>query len=378
MVMEGQWRGGLVPYGYRLEFLGRTNKKNQPVRDLVIDEDESAVVKEIYRLITAEGYGTNRMASYLNKKGIKTKRGTTLWRGTSIRAIIGNPVYKGILRFGPERSEPFEKLRIVSDETFDRCLEIVKGRAPDAPKERVEPIQQGSRSMLTGLLYCGSCGNRLCYSHNTTHRKLADGTEKVYDRNLYRCYRKLSSRKTCGGPSGYEMDPMNEAVENEVRQFFKNLGTVPAEKLVERACSRNAEVLRVAYRQAVTEFEKTQKQVSALESEAVKALTGESQLDLSVVNSMLLKHRAKLDEDSSAVEEAKAKLEAEEKNRKATEAQVDQLLTWAERYDEATYEAKHLIIAALVDRVEVNKNYDIKIHFKISAEQFLGKVIRIA
>ena len=134
----------------------------------------------------------------------------------------------------------------------------------------------------------------------------------------------------------------------------------------------------MAYRQAVTEFEKTQKQVSALESEAVKALTGESQLDLSVVNSMLLKHRAKLDEDSSAVEEAKAKLEAEEKNRKATEAQVDQLLTWAERYDEATYEAKHLIIAALVDQVEVNKNYDIKIHFKISAEQFLGKVIRIA
>lgn len=169
----------LVPYGYRLEFLGRTNKKNQPVRDLVIDEDESAVVKEIYRLITVEGYGTNRVASYLNKKGIKTKRGTTLWRGTSIRVIIGNPVYKGILRFGPERSEPFEKLRIVSDETFDRCLEIVKGRAPDAPKERVEPIQQGSRSMLTGLLYCGCCGNRLCYSHNTTHRKLADGTEKV-------------------------------------------------------------------------------------------------------------------------------------------------------------------------------------------------------
>ncbi len=68
MVMEGQWRGGLVPYGYRLEFLGRTNKKNQPVRDLVIDEDESTVVKEIYRLITAEGYGTNRVASYLNKK----------------------------------------------------------------------------------------------------------------------------------------------------------------------------------------------------------------------------------------------------------------------------------------------------------------------
>ena len=37
MVQDGQWRGGLVAYGYRLEFQGRTNKKGQPVRDLVID-----------------------------------------------------------------------------------------------------------------------------------------------------------------------------------------------------------------------------------------------------------------------------------------------------------------------------------------------------
>ena len=50
-----------------------------------------------------------------------------------------------------------------------------------------------------------------------------------------------------------------------------------------------------AYNQAVKDFEKTQKQVNALEEEAVKALTGESQLDLKVVNAMLLKHREKLE-----------------------------------------------------------------------------------
>lgn len=226
--------------------------------------------------------------------------------------------------------------------------------------------------------HCNTCGSRLCYSHNTTRKKMADGSIKAYDRDTYRCYRKLSSRKSCTGPSGYAMEPLNDAVESEVRQFFKNLGSVPAKTLVKRACSRNAEVLQVAYRQAVSEFEKTQKQVSALETEAVKALTGESQLDLSVINAMLLKHRAKLDEDSAAVEEAKARLDAEEKNRKSTEAQIGQLLTWAEKYDEASYEAKHLIIAALIDRVEVYKDHDVKIFFKVTAEQFLGKVIRIA
>ena len=47
MVQDGQWRGGLVAYGYRLEFQGRTNKKGQPVRDLLIDEEEAAVVRDI-------------------------------------------------------------------------------------------------------------------------------------------------------------------------------------------------------------------------------------------------------------------------------------------------------------------------------------------
>lgn len=378
MVMDGQWRGGYTAYGYRLEHLGRTNKKNQPVRDLVIDDEEAKVVREIFRLLSDEGYGTNRVANYLNEQGIKTKRGTTLWRGTSVRALIANPIYKGILRFGDDLSEPFEHLRIIDDATFDRCLELVKGRACKPEEQPTVPVRTDSRSLLTGLLFCGECGSRLCYSHNTTRKKLADGSIKAYDRDTYRCYRKLSSRKSCTGPSGYAMEPLNDAVESEVRQFFKNLGSVPAETLVERACSRNAEVLQVAYRQAVSEFEKTQKQVSTLETEAVKALTGESQLDLSVVNAMLLKHRAKLDEDSAAVEEAKARLEAEEKNRKSTEAQVGQLLTWAEKYDEASYEAKHLIIAALVDRVEVYKDHDVKIYFKVTAEQFLGKVIRIA
>ena len=58
------------------------------VRDLVIDENEAKVIRTIYRLLMEEGYGTNRVAQYLNDKGILTKKGTTLWRGTTIRAIM--------------------------------------------------------------------------------------------------------------------------------------------------------------------------------------------------------------------------------------------------------------------------------------------------
>ena len=65
-------------------------------------------------------------------------------------------------------------------------------------------------------------------------------------------------------------------------------------------------------------------------------------------------------------------------DRKTAEAQVEQLLTWAEKYDKASYEAKHLIIAALVDRVEVFKDREVRIQFKVSAEQYLGRIVQIA
>ena len=151
------------------------------------------------------------------------------------------------------------------------------------------------------------------------------------------------------------------------------LGSISKEDLLKAACSQNADLYEVAYRQAEDEFQKVARQVAALEEETVKALTGESQLDLGVVNGMLLKHRAKLEECQRTMEEAKAKKEAEAENNKAAQAQVKEMLTWVERYDKASVEAKHMIIAALVDRIEISENYEVHIQFKVSAEQFIQR-----
>ena len=109
-------------------------------------------------------------------------------------------------------------------------------------------------------------------------------------------------------------------------------------------------VAEVNYKQAVSEFNDAQRQVDALGAEALKALTGENQLDLSVVNSMLMKQ-------------------------KANEVQLDEKQTWATCFDDASYEAKHLVIAQLVDRNEIRKTdgYDIEIHWRMMAEQFLER-----
>ena len=373
MIQDGQYRGGLLPYGYKLEHLGRTNKKNQPVRDLVIDEDEASVVREIFHLLTDEGYGTVRVANWLNERGVKTKRGTTLWRGTSVRALIDNPIYIGIMHMSGVRSEPFEHLRIISDEMFERCSETVKGRAPSLGKDMHYPQQTKSENLLAGFIYCGHCGNRLAFYPNVTRRTLADGTKREYHRLMYRCYRKSNSSESCGGMNVYNAEPIIDTVIKVVREFLCHIKATPTDELLQDTFQRNISIYQVAYKQADEDYQQARREIAALEEQTIKALTGENSVDISIINTMIPKYREKLEAAHQSMEEAKTNMEREEATNRTAVRQVSDLITWADTFDEASKEVRHMILARLIDRVEVFAGYQVTVKFKITYEQFLGK-----
>ena len=75
MADHGLYCGGYVPYGYDAKRIGRVNKKDNPVRDLVINEDEANIVQLIFEATVEKGYGSYYIANALNQQGIKTKRG---------------------------------------------------------------------------------------------------------------------------------------------------------------------------------------------------------------------------------------------------------------------------------------------------------------
>ena len=60
-------------------------------------------------------------------------------------------------------------------------------------------------------------------------------------------------------------------------------------------------------------------------------------------------------------------------NKKATKAQVDELRTWGEIYDEAKDEIRHMIIGRLVERMDVEEGNKITIKYRVSFEQFMNK-----
>ena len=375
MIQEGLYRGGLVPFGYRLEHMGRTNKKNQPVRDLVIDETESVIVKEIYYKIISEGWGANRIANWLNERGIQTKRGKsgTFWRATSIRVIVRNPIYIGKIRFGDELSESFERLRIIDDFSFDLCEKILEERIPAASHKRTRNLRSTSPALLTGILFCGFCGGRLCFNHNRTVKQLADGTKRTYEREVYRCYRKVSNRDGCSGRSTYPLEKIEKDVLAIVHQYFANIRSIPTAQRLASARQRNESINEMALAYAEDALQKAQNEMAVLEEEAVKALTGESKLDISFINGLIPKRRTALEKATEEVSRLRGLVADNDKETASVDQEIKLLLSWADAFDVASTDVKRSIISALIDRITVYNDCSLDIHFRISAEQFLGK-----
>ena len=68
-------------------------------------------------MIAEEGYGSHRMASYLNKKGIKTHNDRNFTSSYILR-IMKNEIYRGFLSKGGVKSERLEDLQIIPDKVF--------------------------------------------------------------------------------------------------------------------------------------------------------------------------------------------------------------------------------------------------------------------
>ena len=367
MTIAGEYHGGMVPFGFDAICTGRANKKGQPVKDLVRNEAEAAIKAELYHKVVDEGYGLHRLANWLNEQGIKTKRGTTLWRNTSVRAMIGNPIDRGQMHSGDVLSEPFEHLRIIDDYYFYKAVEIIRGRAST---KREGPLRTDIGGLLTGMIYCGECGERLTINHC---RKVTDTLEgpREYRWSVYRCYRKINSRKTCTGQSTYNAKRIDEAVLSIVRSFFARITTLPEAAQMQAAMQRENLIREKAIQTAEDDVEKATKALSALEDEALKTLSGESKLTLDTISKLIEKQKAKQTDARMKLQALLEEKQTDDEKFKAKQEQLQRTKEWAQILDIATPPRKQMILAEIIDRVEVRRGYEITVKFKLTAQQFL-------
>lgn len=170
-VSEGKFVGSVTPYGYDKEKL----VKDKGFK-LVINEEEARVVKMIFEK-ACEGTGTQNIANYLNSIGIKPRK-NNCWSYSTIRDILKNDVYYGMIRWNRRKTErtlingaiyksrPTHKEYllveglhdpIVSKETFDRAQLVMKNKNATNTVRNDLTVH----NPLMGLVCCSFCGRKM-------------------------------------------------------------------------------------------------------------------------------------------------------------------------------------------------------------------------
>lgn len=178
---RGQWNGE-PPFGYIV---------NPETKHLEIHEEFGKIPPIVFELYVDKAMGTFKIADYLNKKGMLTKKGNR-WSRETINRMIKNQAYIGQVAYGTRRnvlqreyddSGKMSKKKVqikidrrewqivenahpslISDELFYKAQKIINSRNHErSPRRAYHP--------LTGVLYCGKCGQGMVCQKRSNEKK---------------------------------------------------------------------------------------------------------------------------------------------------------------------------------------------------------------
>lgn len=197
---DGQFLSTSAPIGYKKD----PNNKHQ----LIIDEETAPIVRRMFKMLI-DGYGTTQIANIFTDEKIPTpsmrnKYQTNAlsyqygyWHPASIRRILRNNVYIGILEQGKSQTISYKNRQrvrlpkeqwiviknahepLIDEETFYTVQRLLDTSAKKSVKRNY---------LLTGLLKCHECGGSVGIGQDKNRHYAYTNC------NLYRAYTK---RKLC-------------------------------------------------------------------------------------------------------------------------------------------------------------------------------------
>lgn len=163
---DGYWNGSSAPFGHKTEVVAVLRKKEK--KKLVIDEDEAAIVRMIFRLCLGQEpgrppMGIKAITDLLNKKGYR-RRGRLFYTAT-VERILKSESAMGTAYFNrtdsrtkkPRPESEWVKYSIpaiIEPETFLAAQRTLKKRRVSETPARVTTTP----TLLMGLAVCELCG----------------------------------------------------------------------------------------------------------------------------------------------------------------------------------------------------------------------------
>ena len=371
IVSSGHYAGGFVPYGYRAVNKGRVNKRDQPVKDLEIDPEEAAWVREVFEKVANEGASGYAMARMLNERGLRTRQGAK-FQSCNIRRMIQHEGYTGYIIIKAAKSEFMPQLQIVDNELFARANEQMDKRCNAITEQRNAAKKSNNPTLLAGIVVCAHCGAKMsAFLHNDRY-KLADGTIKETVQAKYNCYQRGQHLRPCDGQSLYLAERVDAIVLNLVDQMFQQIKREPYDKSIEQRIRQQDAELNRKKKVAEKKIKAAQHKQQRYEEEIVRCLDGQSAFSEATLARLIQQAEAEVQQaknEYTALLKDDSGRDTIQKIRKY----YDEFLGWANEFDLASVPRKRTILAQLLERVEVGKGYKVKIVVKGSYRQFLAE-----
>ena len=373
MTADGIWRGGTCPYGYKLVHKGRIGKKNRPLYDLEIDEKTGPIIQEIFNLAGKHDCGAWQICNHLNKKYPDDKK---VWTRPTVMTILKNIVYTGRMHMNDVVSEPIEDLRLISDAEFEFVQHALKNRILhryDSRRELENGIIEEGRTktsvygatLLSGILYCGHCHKKLVGSYCVRNRK-----NHTYFRPIYRCYNGAIDARECDGQTVYSARIIEDEIDRVVHQYFESVKSTVDSIWKEQARRQKESSTLSMIKRCEGELKQLQAKREAIEKEIINCLMGESKLTADVLNPMLNDIRDRITTMEKVIADLQKQKDNEENHVKFLSSQYQSIMEWADTYDLMQRDEKKMVLAHLIERIEVRRDYYISVTFYVALEDF--------
>lgn len=371
IVSSGHYAGGFVPYGYRAVNKGRVNKRDQPVKDLEVEPEEAAWVREVFEKVANEGASGYAMARMLNERGLRTRQGAK-FQSVNIRRLIRHEGYTGYIITSAAKSEYIPQLRIIEDDLFAKANERMDSRCKNAAENKNAARKSDNPTLLAGIVVCAHCGAKMSAFLHKDRYKLADGTIKENVQAKYNCYQRGQHLRPCDGQALYLAERVDGIVLNLVDQMFQQIKQEPYDRSIEQRIRLQDAELNRKKQAAEKKIKAAQHKQQRYEEEIVRCLDGQSAFSESTLARLIQQAEAEVQQaknEYTALLKDDSGRDTIQKIRKY----YDEFLGWANEFDLASVPRKRTILAQLLERVEVGKGYTVKIVVKGSYRQFLAE-----
>lgn len=271
---SGHYTGGFVCYGYQLADQGRRNKRDKPVMDLIVNEEEAAWVRELFYKVVHEGASGYALAEMLNNRGLRTRAGAK-FQSSNILRIIRHEGYTGYIITKNARSEYISELQIIDQETFEKANDIISRRSAKTAQDRRIAHTSQNPTLLAGIVYCAHCGAKMSGFMHTDRYKLADGSIREKVQSKYNCFQRGQKNKggrDCDGQALYLAERVDAIVLQAVSKIFEQIRDTPYSRMAENRIRQESNLQKSKRASVEKKIKTAQHALERFEGEILKCL----------------------------------------------------------------------------------------------------------